>query len=48
MQEQSRLVPLGSMALPEDIANILVFLASDESRFITGETVHANGGLYMA
>jgi len=48
MQEQSRLVPLGSMAQPEDIANILVFLASDESRFITGETIHANGGLYMA
>ena len=48
MQEQSRLVPLGSMAQPGDIANILVFLASDESRFITGETIHANGGLYMA
>jgi 3-oxoacyl-[acyl-carrier protein] reductase len=48
MQEQSRLVPLGSMAQPADIASILVFLASDESRFITGETIHANGGLYMA
>jgi NAD(P)-dependent dehydrogenase (short-subunit alcohol dehydrogenase family) len=48
MQEQSRLVPLGSMAQPEDIANILVFLVSDEASFITGETVHANGGLYMA
>jgi NAD(P)-dependent dehydrogenase (short-subunit alcohol dehydrogenase family) len=48
MQEQSRLVPLGSMAQPGDIASILVFLASDESRFITGETIHANGGLYMA
>ena len=48
MQEQSRLVPLGSMAQPGDIASILVFLASEEARFITGETIHANGGLYMA
>jgi 3-oxoacyl-[acyl-carrier protein] reductase len=48
MIEQSRLVPLGSMAEPADIADILVFLASDDARFITGETVHANGGLYMA
>ena len=48
MAEQSRLVPLGSMANPEDIADILVFLASQDARFMTGETVHANGGLYMA
>jgi len=48
MQEQSRLVPLGAMARPEDIADVIVFLASDRSRFITGEVVHANGGLYMA
>ena len=48
MAEQSRLVPLGSMADPCDIADILVFLASRDARFMTGETVHANGGLYMA
>jgi NAD(P)-dependent dehydrogenase (short-subunit alcohol dehydrogenase family) len=48
MAEQSRLVPLGSMADPSDIASILVFLASDDARFMTGEVVHANGGLYMA
>jgi NAD(P)-dependent dehydrogenase (short-subunit alcohol dehydrogenase family) len=48
MAEQSRLVPLGSMADPADIADILVFLASSDARFMTGETVHANGGLYMA
>ncbi|MGE3917707.1 MAG: SDR family NAD(P)-dependent oxidoreductase [Hyphomicrobiaceae bacterium] len=48
MAEQSRLVPLGAMAQPADIAEIAVFLASDRSRFITGEVVHANGGLYMA
>jgi 3-oxoacyl-[acyl-carrier protein] reductase len=48
MALQSSLVPLGAMAKPGDIADIIVFLASDRSRFITGEVVHANGGLYMA
>ncbi|MEM6498490.1 MAG: SDR family oxidoreductase [Pseudomonadota bacterium] len=47
MREQSDLVPLGAMAQPADIADIVVFLASDASRFMTGELVHANGGLYM-
>lgn len=47
MAEQSNLVPLGAMAQPGDIADIIVFLASDASRFMTGELVHANGGLYM-
>ncbi|MEZ5854408.1 MAG: SDR family NAD(P)-dependent oxidoreductase [Hyphomicrobiaceae bacterium] len=48
MAEQSRLVPLGAMAKAEDIADVIVFLASERARFITGEVVHANGGLYMA
>lgn len=48
MAQQSRLVPLGAMAKPADIADVIVFLASDAARFITGEVVHANGGLYMA
>lgn len=48
MAEQSRLVPRGSMGRPEEIASIVAFLASDEASFITGEIVHANGGLYMA
>jgi NAD(P)-dependent dehydrogenase (short-subunit alcohol dehydrogenase family) len=46
--EQSRLIPLGAMAQPSDIADVIVFLVSDRARFITGELVHANGGLYMA
>ncbi len=48
MVQQSSLVPLGQMAQPEDIADVIVFLASPASRFMTGEVVHANGGLYMA
>lgn len=47
MREQSDLVPLGAMAQPDEIADIITFLASDASRFMTGELVHANGGLYM-
>jgi NAD(P)-dependent dehydrogenase (short-subunit alcohol dehydrogenase family) len=47
LSEQSARVPLGQMAEPNDIADIIVFLASDASRFMTGELVHANGGLYM-
>jgi len=43
----ARTVPLGRMAQPDDIASVAVFLASDEARFITGQTVHVNGGSYM-
>jgi NAD(P)-dependent dehydrogenase (short-subunit alcohol dehydrogenase family) len=37
--------PLGRWSTPEDIADVIVFLASDASRFITGETLSADGGL---
>jgi 3-oxoacyl-[acyl-carrier protein] reductase len=36
------------MAQPEDIARTAVFLASDDARLITGQTVHVNGGSYLA
>jgi NAD(P)-dependent dehydrogenase (short-subunit alcohol dehydrogenase family) len=47
MAELSRGVPLGKMATPDDIADVIVFLASDASRHITGQTIHANGGSYL-
>jgi NAD(P)-dependent dehydrogenase (short-subunit alcohol dehydrogenase family) len=37
--------PLGRWALPEDIADVIVFLASDAARFITGETISVDGGM---
>lgn len=40
-------MPLGRMGQPVDIANVAVFLASDKSSFMTGQTVHANGGIFM-
>jgi len=41
-------MPLGRMGLPEDIAHVAVFLASEKAAFMTGQVVHANGGIFMA
>ncbi|MCB1491622.1 MAG: SDR family oxidoreductase [Rhodobiaceae bacterium] len=41
-------VPLGRLGTPRDIADIVVFLASDMSAFVTGETINANGGTFIA
>jgi len=41
-------IPLTRMGKPEDISNIVCFLASDYASYITGETIHVNGGMYMA
>ena len=40
-----KLTPLGRWATPEDIADVVAFLASDASRFITGETIAVDGGM---
>ena len=41
-------IPLGRYGKPEEIAAVAAFLASSEAGYITGETIHANGGMYMA
>jgi 3-oxoacyl-[acyl-carrier protein] reductase len=41
-------IPSGRLGTGKDIANAVVFLASDMSSYITGETIHVNGGMYMA
>jgi len=38
-------IPLGSLGTPEDVAACVLFLASDEARYITGEIVSVSGGL---
>jgi len=40
-------IPMGIMGTPEDVANAVVFLASDEAKYITGQTLHVNGGMVM-
>ena len=41
------LVPLKSMGEPIDVAHSVAFLLSDESKYITGQTISVNGGMYM-
>ncbi|MEY3907892.1 MAG: SDR family oxidoreductase [Alphaproteobacteria bacterium] len=41
-------IPMGKLGTGNDIANCALFLASDLSSYITGETIHVNGGMYMA
>lgn len=40
-------IPLGELGTPDDIAYAVLFLASAAARYITGETLHVNGGMYM-
>lgn len=46
-QKRASEAPLKRLGLPEDIANACLFLSSDMSSYITGETINVNGGLYI-
>ena len=48
MQRLLTRIPLGRLGKPEDMANAVVFLASDDAAFITGHMLDVNGGMYMA
>ena len=41
-------IPMARLGNGEDVANSVAFLSSNESSYITGETIHVNGGMYMA
>ena len=40
-------IPANRLGMPEDVANAVVFLTSDLSNYINGETLHVNGGMYL-
>ena len=40
-------IPMNKVGAPEDVANIAIFLSSDDSSYITGQTFHVNGGMLM-
>ncbi|MGV3605353.1 MAG: 3-oxoacyl-ACP reductase FabG [Planctomycetaceae bacterium] len=44
--EMSKQIPLGRMGQPDDIANAILFLCSDLASYISGQTLHVNGGWY--
>lgn len=46
-EEMLKHIPLKRMGKVEDIAETVAFLASDAANYITGETIHVNGGMYM-
>ena len=49
-EQQAKLIeqiPLNRMGQPEDIAHVVAFLVSSQAGYITGETLHVNGGMYM-
>ena len=41
-------ISLARFGLPEDVANVVLFLSSNLSNYITGETIHVNGGMYFS
>lgn len=45
--EMKKLIPLGKFGTPDDVAGAVVFLASPDAGYITGQVIHVNGGMYM-
>ena len=41
-------IPMGKLGTGEDVSNCVAFLSSDQASYITGETLHVNGGMYMS
>jgi acetoacetyl-CoA reductase/3-oxoacyl-[acyl-carrier protein] reductase len=46
-QEKVRSIPIGRIATCDEVADVVVFLASDKAGYITGQTINVNGGMYF-
>jgi 3-oxoacyl-[acyl-carrier protein] reductase len=46
-RERERITPLGRVAQPEEMAEAVFYLLSDSAKYITGETINVNGGMWM-
>ncbi|MFA6302314.1 MAG: 3-oxoacyl-ACP reductase FabG [Legionella sp.] len=47
-EEMMKRIPMRKLGQPEDVADAVAFLASDSAKYITGATIHVNGGMYMS
>ena len=47
LKQMSKNIPIGRIGDPLDVSNAVFFLCSEESSYITGQTIHVNGGLTM-
>lgn len=47
VESYAKAIPLGKMGLPEDVAKLCLFFASDDSEYVTGQTIAVDGGLTM-
>ncbi|MEO0282028.1 MAG: 3-oxoacyl-[acyl-carrier-protein] reductase [candidate division WOR-3 bacterium] len=47
IKEYAKLIPLGRMGIPEDVANLCLFLSSEKASYITGQVIHCDGGMLM-
>lgn len=47
IEQVMSMIPLGRVGQPEDVAEVIAFLASNAASYITGQVIHVNGGMYM-